>query len=109
LLVNVKIVFEGMEEYGSEGIFDLSPANPRPHQARVAGPRGSTDAPFFFCIIDAVWLGKRKPCLTYGLRGIAYFALSVRKHVEERFAHRVRYISFSLCHAAGVSEYDRAV
>jgi acetylornithine deacetylase/succinyl-diaminopimelate desuccinylase-like protein len=84
LLVNVKIVFEGMEEYGSEGIFDLSPTNPRPHQAPVAGPRGSTGTPFFdndfFCIRDAVWLGKRKPCLAYGLRGIAYFALSVRKH-----------------------------
>lgn len=32
----------------------------------------------FFCISDNYWLGKSKPCLTYGLRGIAYFQVSVR-------------------------------
>ena len=32
----------------------------------------------FFCISDNYWLGKTKPCITYGLRGIAYFEVSVR-------------------------------
>ena len=32
----------------------------------------------FFCISDNYWLGKTKPCLTHGLRGMAYFQLSVR-------------------------------
>jgi nonspecific dipeptidase len=27
----------------------------------------------FFCISDNYWLLKTKPCLTYGLRGLAYF------------------------------------
>jgi nonspecific dipeptidase len=27
---------------------------------------------------DNYWLGARKPCLTYGLRGLAYFAVSVQ-------------------------------
>ncbi len=31
----------------------------------------------FFCISDNYWLGRTKPCLTYGLRGLAYFELSV--------------------------------
>jgi Cys-Gly metallodipeptidase DUG1 len=29
------------------------------------------------CISDNYWLGTNKPCLTYGLRGISYFALQV--------------------------------
>jgi nonspecific dipeptidase len=32
----------------------------------------------FFCISDNYWLGKHKPCITYGLRGIAYFEVSVQ-------------------------------
>jgi len=32
----------------------------------------------FFCISDNYWLGKHKPCITYGLRGLAYFELSVQ-------------------------------
>lgn len=31
----------------------------------------------FFCISDNYWIGKTKPCLTYGLRGMAYFQLTV--------------------------------
>ena len=29
-------------------------------------------------IYDNYWLGTRKPCLTYGLRGLAYFTISVQ-------------------------------
>lgn len=32
----------------------------------------------FFCISDNYWLGKHKPCITYGLRGLAYFEVSVQ-------------------------------
>ncbi len=32
----------------------------------------------FFCISDNYWLGKNKPCITYGLRGLAYFEVSVQ-------------------------------
>ena len=32
----------------------------------------------FFCISDNYWLGANKPCLTYGLRGLAYFTVSVQ-------------------------------
>jgi nonspecific dipeptidase len=29
------------------------------------------------CISDNYWLGKSRPCLTYGLRGLAYFGIEV--------------------------------
>lgn len=32
----------------------------------------------FFSISDNYWLGTTKPCITYGLRGLAYFELSVQ-------------------------------
>ena len=32
----------------------------------------------FFCISDNYWLGANTPCLTYGLRGLAYFSVSVK-------------------------------
>ena len=71
LPVNIKLMYEGMEEYGSEGIFETIVAE--------AGQPGKFlyDVDFV-CISDNYWLGKTKPCLTYGLRGIAYFTLSVK-------------------------------
>ncbi len=33
----------------------------------------------YVCISDNYWLGTTKPCLTYGLRGICYFFLEVKK------------------------------
>ena len=65
--VNLKMCFEGMEESGSEGLDDLIYA----------------EADKFFkgtdcvCISDNYWLGTDKPCLTYGLRGVSYFHLTV--------------------------------
>ena len=67
LPVNLKFCLEGMEESGSEGLDETV--------------LGRTD--FFgkevdyVCISDNYWLGKDKPCLTYGLRGICYFYLTV--------------------------------
>ena len=57
--VNLLCCFEGMEEYGSEGLEDLIQAE---------GKRFFKDADAV-CISDNYWLGTEKPCLTYGLRG----------------------------------------
>lgn len=65
--VNLLMCFEGMEEYGSEGLDDLIVA----------------EAPKFFkdaeavCISDNYWLGTEKPCLTYGLRGCNYYSVEI--------------------------------
>ncbi|KAK7098494.1 cytosolic non-specific dipeptidase-like [Littorina saxatilis] len=65
--VNLKFVFEGMEESGSEGLDDLV------FSLKDTFLKG-TD---YVCISDNYWLGKKKPCITYGLRGICYFFLEV--------------------------------
>lgn len=65
--VNLLCCFEGMEEYGSEGLDDFINA----------------EANKFFkdadavCISDNYWLGTEKPCLTYGLRGCNYYSVVV--------------------------------
>ena len=65
--VNLLMCFEGMEEYGSEGLDDLINA----------------EAKKFFkdanavCISDNYWLGTEKPCLTYGLRGCNYYSIEI--------------------------------
>ncbi|KAL3210588.1 hypothetical protein MRX96_037057 [Rhipicephalus microplus] len=66
--VNLKFVFEGMEESGSIGLDKLL--------------YSLKDTDFFkkvdyVCISDNYWLGKDKPCLTYGLRGLCYFAVEI--------------------------------
>lgn len=65
--VNLKFVFEGMEESGSEGLDDLL-------NARKDTFLNDVD---HVCISDNYWLGKNKPCLTYGLRGICYFCIEI--------------------------------
>ncbi|EDV59873.1 cytosolic non-specific dipeptidase [Drosophila erecta] len=67
LPVNVKFVFEGMEESGSQGLDDLLLERKDNFLADVD----------FVCISDNYWLGKKRPCLTYGLRGLAYFQVEV--------------------------------
>lgn len=64
--VNLKFVFEGMEESGSEGLDELL-------HARKAFFHGVD----YVCISDNYWLGTTQPCITYGLRGICYFGLEV--------------------------------
>lgn len=60
---NLKFVFEGMEESGSEGLDELLLARKDTFLSDVD----------YVCISDNYWLGKEKPCITYGLRGICYF------------------------------------
>ena len=70
LPVNIKILYEGMEENGSEGLFETIAA-----EAQSGMFLSDVD---FFCISDNYWISKTKPCLTYGLRGVAYFQLTVK-------------------------------
>lgn len=65
--VNLLCCFEGMEEYGSEGLDDFI-------EAEASKFFKDADA---VCISDNYWLGTEKPCLTYGLRGVMYYSLSV--------------------------------
>lgn len=65
--VNLKFMFEGMEESGSDGLDDLVNSSKDTFLKDVD----------YVCISDNYWLGKKKPCVTYGLRGICYFFLEV--------------------------------
>ncbi|ORY86399.1 hypothetical protein BCR37DRAFT_219539 [Protomyces lactucae-debilis] len=65
--VNLKMCFEGMEEYGSEGLEEL---------VKQEAKRYFADCDVV-CISDNYWLGETKPCLTYGLRGVQYFNIVV--------------------------------
>ena len=69
LPVNLLMCFEGMEEYGSEGLDEFIEK-----EAKPGGFFASADA---VCISDNYWLGTEKPCLTYGLRGCNYYSLSI--------------------------------
>ena len=75
LPVNIKLLYEGMEESGSEGIFQII-------QQEAQEFKFLSDVDFF-CISDNYWLGKTKPCLTYGLRGMAYFQLTVQSTKQD--------------------------
>jgi Cys-Gly metallodipeptidase DUG1 len=70
LPVNLLMCFEGMEESGSEGLDDFIRAEARAPGGWFAG----ADA---VCISDNYWLGTQRPCLTYGLRGVSYYAATV--------------------------------
>lgn len=67
LPINIKFCFEGMEESGSEGLDDLVFSRKDTFFKDVD----------YVCISDNYWLGKTKPCITYGLRGICYFFIEV--------------------------------
>lgn len=64
--VNIKFCFEGMEESGSEGLDET-----------LEKKKDWLKDVDYVCISDNYWLGKKKPCLTYGLRGLCYFFLEV--------------------------------
>ncbi|NXR91649.1 CNDP2 dipeptidase, partial [Hypocryptadius cinnamomeus] len=72
--VNIRFCLEGMEESGSEGLDELIFAQ--------------RDAFFkdvdYVCISDNYWLGKKKPCITYGLRGICYYFIEVSAEIHCR-------------------------
>ncbi|KAI1207173.1 Cys-Gly metallodipeptidase dug1 [Annulohypoxylon truncatum] len=65
--VNLLMCFEGMEEYGSEGLDELI-------EKEGKGYFADADA---VCISDNYWLGTEKPCLTYGLRGVNYYSVEI--------------------------------
>jgi len=69
--VNLRFLFEGMEEAGSKGLPELV--------QRLGAPGSFLDknAIDYICISDNYWTGKTKPCLTHGLRGNVYFHLEV--------------------------------
>lgn len=56
-----------MEESGSEGLEELIFSRKDTFFKDVD----------YVCISDNYWLGKKKPCITYGLRGICYFFIEV--------------------------------
>ena len=66
--VNIKFIFEGMEECGSVGLEKLV------HDEKDKFLKDVD----YVCISDNEWLGTQKPCLAYGARGIAYFFVSVQ-------------------------------
>ncbi|CDO74561.1 hypothetical protein BN946_scf184896.g1 [Trametes cinnabarina] len=71
LPVNMRFCFEGMEESDSEGLETLI------HSEASRGEDGWFHGVDCVCISDNYWLNTRTPCLTYGLRGIAYFKATV--------------------------------
>ncbi|CAF1618151.1 unnamed protein product [Adineta ricciae] len=71
--VNVKFVLESMEEYGSEGLEDLLKSLKNTFLSGVD----------YVVISDSYWLGKEKPCLQYGLRGICYFFIDVESSTKD--------------------------
>lgn len=70
LPVNMRFCFEGMEESGSEGLDELI-------ESEAAKPDGWFKGVDCICISDNYWLNTRTPCLTYGLRGIAYYQITI--------------------------------
>ena len=67
--VNLLMCFEGMEEYGSEGLDEFIV-----QESKTGGFFESAEA---VCISDNYWLGTEKPCLTYGLRGCNYYGMEI--------------------------------
>ncbi|KAF7591574.1 Metallopeptidase M20 [Aspergillus hancockii] len=74
LPVNLRFLFEGMEESGSTGLPEFIKSIPGKEIF------ANVDAA---CISDNYWLNTTNPCLTYGLRGIAYFHLTIEGPAHE--------------------------
>ncbi|RDX40895.1 Zn-dependent exopeptidase, partial [Lentinus brumalis] len=71
LPVNLRFCFEGMEENGSERLDALIKTEV------TKGKESWFDGVDCVCISDNYWLNSRTPCLTYGLRGLVYFKLTI--------------------------------
>uniref|UniRef100_A0A1I8BKJ6 M20_dimer domain-containing protein n=1 Tax=Meloidogyne hapla TaxID=6305 RepID=A0A1I8BKJ6_MELHA len=65
--INLKFCFEGMEESGSLGLDAILNKYKKEFLEDID----------FTCISDNYWLGKEKPCITYGLRGICSYQVEV--------------------------------
>jgi cytosolic nonspecific dipeptidase len=70
LPVDVALVFEGMEESGSVGLEEFVESESKARNGFFAGID-------YFVVSDNYFLGLEKPCVTHGLRGLAYFELEV--------------------------------
>ncbi|KAN0111744.1 hypothetical protein V8E52_008124 [Russula decolorans] len=71
LPVNIRFCFEGMEESGSEGLDEFILAEVK------KGKDSWFDGVDAVCISDNYWLNTRTPALTYGLRGISYYKITI--------------------------------
>ncbi|TCD67363.1 hypothetical protein EIP91_010203 [Steccherinum ochraceum] len=71
LPVNMRFCFEAMEESGGEGLDELI------YTEAAKGDQGYFDNVDCVCISDNYWLNARSPIVTYGLRGIAYFEVTI--------------------------------
>jgi len=71
--VNLKFVLEGMEESGSIGLDELIMDQADKFLSDVD----------YVCISDNYWLGKNKPCITYGLRGLSYFFVEIQSSTKD--------------------------
>lgn len=65
--VNIVFCFEGMEESGSIGLDNLI-------DREATGYFKGVDA---VCISDNYWLGTKHPVVTYGVRGVSYYNVTV--------------------------------
>ncbi|XP_050718402.1 cytosolic non-specific dipeptidase-like isoform X2 [Eriocheir sinensis] len=89
--VNIKFVLEGMAKSDSEGLYDF--VRDEGLKARPWVGADEEDLKFlkkikelkdrffynidFICISNNNWVGKEKPCITYGLRGMCYFNITI--------------------------------
>jgi hypothetical protein len=65
--VNLKMIFEGMEESGSVNLDKFIESEKDKFFAGLD----------CMCISDNYWLDTKTPCLTYGLRGVNYYEIKV--------------------------------
>jgi Cys-Gly metallodipeptidase DUG1 len=90
LPVNLRFCFEGMEESGSEGLDDAIEAEVKKGQdgwfhgvdcvcivSNLSFTSERRSLILFEIKSDNYWLNDRTPCLTYGLRGLTYFKVTV--------------------------------
>lgn len=80
--VNIKFCLEGMEESGSEGLDELIFAQRNAFFKDVD----------YICISDNYWLGKSKPCITYGLRGICYYFIEVSSEIHGQASIKLNFV-----------------
>ncbi|KOX71868.1 Cytosolic non-specific dipeptidase [Melipona quadrifasciata] len=71
--IDIPVNLKGMEESGSEGLDEL---------LWIRKDTFFQDVDYV-CISDNYWLGTKKPCITYGLRGICYFQVEVTCAIKD--------------------------
>jgi hypothetical protein len=98
LPVNLKLIFEGMEESGSEMFEECLGTLKNNFLSNVDG----------ICVSDSTWVGTEKPCVSYGLRGIIYFAIEVLGgvldlHSGEIYSMVLRFVEISRNYLSKIS------